>query len=173
VQHQATKAGLSAIEKLGLAPEKEEMKLLNEPVHHISEDDSNSSPSTPSRTLRHKSSTSWQVLGLNITTSAPVDSPNSKSNKSKMGRTSLNFRQSSSSYRSNSSLADKVVSAETLDTLKSSNIPVVESETETSSELSDSDFYVDQKLRLKTRDKIMDGDATPRMHSPRTDKKYF
>ncbi len=75
VQQQAAIVGLTAIEKLGLSPEKKHIADTHSDVAKTSAELMNDivppSSSGP-KTLRQKTSTTWSVLGLSISTSAPV-----------------------------------------------------------------------------------------------------
>ena len=83
VQTQAAKVGLSAIEKLGLSPDRGPHASQSDLRNTVSagdyyEGESSANPTTANtnanKTLRNKSSKTWSVLGLSIKTSAPASS---------------------------------------------------------------------------------------------------
>ncbi|KAJ3273905.1 hypothetical protein HDV01_003736 [Terramyces sp. JEL0728] len=143
VQQQATIVGLSAIEKLGLAPDKEP---LSPPPYSATESVASDVASATNRTLRPKSSTTWSVLGLEISTSAPASEVNSISAKRRSHHptiaSALNSTDSDTALPSPTSIGP--VTAQSL-------------------ELDNTQLYYDQGgLRVRTRSKTFDGDITPR-----------
>ncbi|KAJ3318190.1 hypothetical protein HDV06_000777 [Boothiomyces sp. JEL0866] len=147
VQQQATMVGLSAIEKLGLAPDKEP---LSPPPYSSAESVASDSVSATTRTLRPKSSTTWSVLGLEISTSAPASEVNSISSKRRSHHPSI-----SSSFQTLNSANDS-------DSALPSPTSIGQN-TAQSFELDNTLLYYDQGgLRVRQRSKTLDGDATPR-----------
>jgi hypothetical protein len=162
VRNQAAVVGLTAIEKLGLKPD---------PSDSPSGTPRDSITSEPSK-LKSKSSTNWSVLGLSISTSAPVmeSPPSARSRSSRRGLRGLDsppsMEKSTShdSVRTSSNFSRNTSSASLL-----SDLPIVEQdiepETDTSEDMEDNVLFVDQSLRLRTRKQVPDGDSTPRSHS--------
>lgn len=69
VQTSAAKVGLTAIEKLGLSPTNSNNSTGG--VHDETQSEMSVAVSATSKALRHKTSTTWSLLGLSISTSAP------------------------------------------------------------------------------------------------------
>jgi hypothetical protein len=165
VRNQAAVVGLTAIEKLGLKPDPSDSPS-GTPRDSITSVDSNSKPSK----LKSKSSTNWSVMGLSISTSAPIveSPPSARSRSSRRGLRGLDSPPSMEksfshdSVRTSSSLSRNTSSASLL-----SDLPIVEQETDTSEDMEDNILYMDQSLRLRTRKYVPDGDSTPRSHSRR------
>lgn len=110
VQTQATLVGISAIEKLGLAPHKQSYSVANstDSVDLLSSSDVDDKQP---RTVKHKSSTIWNGLGLNLSTRAPQDIPLSptlsKRRLKKLSLSDIRTRHSNTSLASLGELPQK------------------------------------------------------------------
>ena len=122
VQTQVANVGLTAIEKLGLSPDKVPTSSSSQSDLHTSKPEDIES----SKSLRHKSSKTWSVLGLSIKTSAPnsnsLSGATSNENLRKSLRTSrpltissstnLEYDESNEEVSPSSSIAESLNSTE-------------------------------------------------------------